>query len=332
MSIQSLQVQASELLDKKIERQARDILAQYRRARDEIDSILKTNYSKYLIGVEPNTYWAVLNQYQRLEKMNKEIAGIYTKLTNGVFKEVKDGQIALFEESYYRKRFVTEAFAVNIGGKVSRQALNPLITELSVTGDLEIWKQIKSERLKEIALGIVPKTGKTLKEILSTNSTDDLIKLQQVIKQGLITGESYNKQIEKVKGVFNNSAYKTQRVIRTEGNRNLNAGAQVERETSGVVKKKRWLATLDSSTRDTHQMLDGQTVGVNERFSINGDTALYPGNFSSASENINCRCSIIDIIEGLEPTVRRAKDPLTGKSDIISYKNYDEWKENYPNG
>jgi SPP1 gp7 family putative phage head morphogenesis protein len=226
---------------------------------------------------------------------------------------------------YYRQRYVTEAFAGIVGEEVSKQALNPLVAELAVTGDLDIWKQIRNERLKEIAKGVIPKTGKTLKQILADNNSADLAKLQQVIKQGLINGESYNKQVKKVKGLFDDSAYKAQRVIRTEGNRNMNAGAHVERMTSGVAKKKRWMATLDGRTRPSHQRLDGQTVGVDEYFTINGDKALYPGDFSDPANSINCRCTVIDIIEGLEPTVRRGKDPVTGKSTLITYKNYDQW-------
>lgn len=325
MSITSLQEQAYELTDKKLESQARAILKQYRANRDKVLDRLKTAYADHLIAIEPDDYLTTLNAYNRLKEMNKDFKGIYTRLTSDAYKEIRDGQKVLFEEMYYRKRFVTEAFAGIVGEEVSKQALNPLIVNLSVTGDLDIWKSIRSERLKEIAEGILPKAGKTLKQILADNSTDDLARLQQTIKQGLINGESYKKQSRRVKDIFDNSAYKTQRVIRTEGNRNMNAGAHVERMTSGVAKKKRWVATLDGDTRPAHQRLDGQTVKVDEYFKSGGDRALYPGNFSSASQNIHCRCTVIDIIEGLEPSTRRGKDPVTGESKLMNYKTYDQW-------
>lgn len=329
MSIQSLQTQAYELADKMIERQANEILVEYRMARTQIYERLKSDYAKYLVGVEPDNYWTMLNQYNRLQKLNMDMQGIYTKLTRNVYNRVLDGQHLLFEEAYYRQRYVTEAFAGIIGEKVSRQALNPLVSELSITGDLDLWKQIRNERLKEIASGIVPKTGKTLKQILADNATDDLVRLQQTIKQGLITGMSYNKQERAVKDIFDGSAYKTQRVIRTEGNRNLNAASYVESRMSGVSKQKRWVATLDGRTRDEHGALDGATVGIDEYFTIGGDRALYPGGFANVSNNVNCRCTIVEIIKGLEPTIRRGIDPLTGKSTIITYKNYDEWRATY---
>ncbi|MCF8012484.1 MAG: phage head morphogenesis protein [Clostridiales bacterium] len=322
-----MQKQAYELTDKQLEKQARNILAQYKDAREQIYNRLQKAYAEHLVAIDPDDYWTTLNAYNRLKKVNKDFKGIYTRLTNETYKEIRDGQKILFEEMYYRQRYVTEAFAGIVGEEVSRQALNPLITELAVTGDLDVWKKIRDERLEEIAKGIVPKTGKTLKAILADNASDDLAKLQQTIKQGLINGESYNKQIKKVKGLFDNSAYKTQRVIRTEGNRNMNAGAHTERMTSGVAKKKRWVATLDGETRTGHRQLDGQTVDIGQPFKLNGLTAQYPGGFGVASQDINCRCSVIDIIEGLEPSVRRGKNPLTGKSEIITYKNYNEWRE-----
>lgn len=327
MSIESLQKQAYELTDKQLEKQARNILAQYRDAREKIYNRLQKAYAEHLVEIDPDDYWTTLNAYNRLQKINKDFQGIYTRLTNDAYKEIRDGQQVLFEDMYYRQRYVTEAFAGIVGEKTSKQALNPLITELAVTGDLDVWKKIRGERLEELAKGIVPKAGKTLKQILADNASDDLAKLQQTIKQGLINGESYSKQSRKVKKLFDDSAYKAQRVIRTEGNRNMNAGAHAERLSSGVAKKKRWVATLDGRTRDDHQVLDGQTVDADKPFKLYGMTAQYPGGFGVASQDINCRCTVVDIIEGLEPTVRRGKDPLTGKNEIITYKNYGEWKK-----
>lgn len=65
--------------------------------------------------------------------------------------------------------------------------------------------------------------------------------------------------------------------------------------------KKRWKATKDSRVRDSHSALDGETVGIDERFS-NG--LLYPCEPGGApEETINCRCSydvVVDHLAGLE--------------------------------
>ena len=57
--------------------------------------------------------------------------------------------------------------------------------------------------------------------------------------------------------------------------------------------------------------------GYEDTYVIIGDPA----------EDIHCRCSTIDVVQGLEPTLRRGVNPATGKSDIASYRDYDKWKK-----
>lgn len=74
---------------------------------------------------------------------------------------------------------------------------------------------------------------------------------------------------------------------------------------SGAVQrsqvKKLWIATLDDRTRDSHAAVNGEKVGLDERFS-NG--LLYPHEPNApASEVVACRCSyeiMIDFLEGIE--------------------------------
>ena len=65
--------------------------------------------------------------------------------------------------------------------------------------------------------------------------------------------------------------------------------------------RKVWVATKDSRTRDSHRRIDGDSVGVNERFA-NG--LRYPGDKSGPTkETINCRCTMltrIDFLSNLE--------------------------------
>lgn len=59
---------------------------------------------------------------------------------------------------------------------------------------------------------------------------------------------------------------------------------------------KRWVTVGDDKVRLTHDFLDGVTVGADERFyTYDGDSALFPGDFTSAENNANCRC-IIDYL------------------------------------
>lgn len=88
---------------------------------------------------------------------------------------------------------------------------------------------------------------------------------------------------------------------RTEALASLNA-AQDEalrqlvdtgRVTASQVRRV-WRATRDRRTRDTHAILDGQSVGLNEAFrSASGALIRFPGDPQApAAETIQCRCFV----------------------------------------
>ena len=62
-------------------------------------------------------------------------------------------------------------------------------------------------------------------------------------------------------------------------------------EHPGVTVLKTWRTVGDDRVRDTHEDLEGTTVPMGERFyTFDGDSALWPGGFSNAENNVNCRC------------------------------------------
>jgi len=63
---------------------------------------------------------------------------------------------------------------------------------------------------------------------------------------------------------------------------------------------KTWVAILDDRTRDAHAEADGQEVGMDEPFSVGGESLMYPGddNLDASPENlINCRCDMVFSLE-----------------------------------
>lgn len=90
-----------------------------------------------------------------------------------------------------------------------------------------------------------------------------------------------------------NNAY---RIARTEGHMIQNQSAmdaanKAKQKGADVVKQ--WDATLDDRTRPHHAMLDGQTRELDKPFEINGRKAMYPSVFGIASEDIHCRCALL---------------------------------------
>ena len=96
-------------------------------------------------------------------------------------------------------------------------------------------------------------------------------------------------------------------------------------EKMGIKCRKEWMATLDGRTRHSHAMLDGEVVDNDKKFS-NG--CRFPGDPQGRPEEIyNCRCTLVSAIEGIDTAggQRRARNPETGKRELIENMTYAEW-------
>ena len=161
-------------------------------------------------------------------------------------------------------------------------------------------------------------------------------KVEDIITQGIIQGESIDKITARMMdGLCTQNENKMRMFARTAMTGAQNAGRlqnMKDAKRKGIKVKKRWIATLDERTRESHQALDGDTIDVEEKFA-NG--LMYPGDPNGAAKEVfNCRCKIIQIFEGITRNVaRRAYDTdEDGRrtSYIVkdmTYKQWKEWKE-----
>lgn len=82
------------------------------------------------------------------------------------------------------------------------------------------------------------------------------------------------------------------RVADTDAHR-VFCDAQYNTALAAKAKYKTWVTMRDDKVRETHDYIQGLTVSMDERFyTYDGDSALYPGGFESASNNVNCRCAL----------------------------------------
>lgn len=118
------------------------------------------------------------------------------------------------------------------------------------------------------------------------------------------------------------------RTARTAATGAQNAGrmdSYAAAEKMGIKLKKEWLATLDSRTRHSHAMLDGEQVAQDKKFS-NG--CRFPGDPQGPPWEIyNCRCTLIAAVEGVDTASaqRCARNPVTGETKLIQNMPYQEW-------
>lgn len=83
-------------------------------------------------------------------------------------------------------------------------------------------------------------------------------------------------------------------IARTESTRAANKGASLGNASADYQTVKEWLAVMDSNTRHTHKIADGQQVNNDEDFIVGSELAQYPGDPRlSARESVQCRCTTV---------------------------------------
>ncbi|MFR8530220.1 MAG: phage minor head protein, partial [Anaeromassilibacillus sp.] len=121
------------------------------------------------------------------------------------------------------------------------------------------------------------------------------------------------------------SAIRTARTAVTGAQNAGRMGSYAAAEKMGIKLKKEWLATLDSRTRHSHAMLDGEQVEQDDKFS-NG--CRFPGDPQGPPWEIyNCRCTMIAAVDVVDTSdaQRRARNADTGETEVISNMSYAEW-------
>ena len=126
---------------------------------------------------------------------------------------------------------------------------------------------------------------------LSSNyapSVDDVMK----VVDAKVAGKTWR---ERVEDYFANggTGEDIARIADTEMHRIANAAALDTAKRAGA-KTKTWITMMDDRVRDTHDYLEGETVGIDDDFyTYDGDHASAPGLFELAENNVNCRCELL---------------------------------------
>lgn len=128
-------------------------------------------------------------------------------------------------------------------------------------------------------------------------------KLTSEMTTSILKGESISQMSRRIRSVMENNLADSVRIARTETTRVENSArmdAGKEGEKLGFKMLKEWISTADDRTRPDHVIADGQRVPLDEPFTVGGEKLMYPGDFSlgaSPSNTINCRCTMINIVD-----------------------------------
>lgn len=127
--------------------------------------------------------------------------------------------------------------------------------------------------------------------------------------QGIAQGESIPKIAARIANVTDSDLKASVRRARTMATGCQNAGrvqSMKVAESWGVQTKKEWVCTHDDRTRDTHSLLDGEKIGVDDIF-WNG--CRYPGDHLGPPEEIwSCRCTLVTAVEGFSSNLPKGSE------------------------
>lgn len=144
--------------------------------------------------------------------------------------------------------------------------------------------------------------------------------IRDTLVDGVALGEGIDDLAARVRQVFDEAEEaRSINIARTEVIRSANFGRWQGQAQTGVVMRRRWLSTGDDRTRETHREMNGQERRIDQPFtSPRGPTAMHPGGFGVASEDCQCRCTTIPVVEA-----PRLRDATQAERDAAVYRAFD---------
>lgn len=150
------------------------------------------------------------------------------------------------------------------------------------------------------------------------------------ISRGLSTGMSNQDMARNLQNSMGVSMRKAFQIAQNEGARVRQSAikdSMVEAKKKGADIVKQWSATLDGRTRPVHRELDGQWAEIDKKFKYSGGEVNAPKEFGIASEDVNCRCTLLSV----------PRWDITGKhwqldnkvKQLVEVKNYQDWYNKY---
>ncbi len=154
--------------------------------------------------------------------------------------------------------------------------------------------------------------GKQFSERVWDNTDRLATTAQNLVVKSLMSGEAWSKTAEKLSTAFQVEKYNATRLIHTESS-HIHAMSDLKAYEDIGAEQYRYLATLDYRTCERCQQWDNMVLPLSEAREGYNYPVLHP----------LCRCTTTIAVDLKN---RRARDPLTGKNDIVDGSvTYQEW-------
>jgi uncharacterized protein with gpF-like domain len=160
-------------------------------------------------------------------------------------------------------------------------------------GAMGVNKDFLDSRIRYFDSGIL----KDCKEI-TDYSRNQII---EVLKAGIQEGRSLNWIVDKLtKDIAGLSPERARLIARTEILTASNQASYFAAAKTGLLMKKRWLSAKDIRVRNSHKMINGICIEMQDYFTVGNSKILIPGARiqqnglpTPAKEIVNCRCIVL---------------------------------------
>lgn len=263
------------------------------------------------------------------------------KKTQKEYREWRIGQLAIGKR--WREMRQTIAEDLSHVNEIARNMINGTIPEvyainhnygtyeiehgLSVDTSYTLYDRQTVKRLFDDKSKLYHAPGKKLSRSIAAGKEIAWNKqhIQSVLIQAILQGEAIPKIADRLtKKVSNGNRAAAIRNARTMITGAENAGridSYNRAQEMGIGLDKMWVATLDTRTRHSHRMLDGETQPTNAKFS-NG--CRFPGDPNGAPAEIyNCRCTLRAQLHGYEVDIT---DMSIRNDSKLGNMTYAQWK------
>ena len=266
---------------------------------------------KHLMEREDADLPHVIHQIKYQKAIESQLDEALEKLKKGEFKTISD-----YMEDSYGEGFTSSLY------RLQKQGV-PLLFPMDKN---EILKAVQTN--SKISGGLYKRLG------INTRAMKNAIR--QEITRGISSSMSYGDIARNLDNRMNSGLYNSYRIARTEGhriNQEASYDAMIKAKEAGADIVKQWDSTLDGRTRPHHRELNGQTRELDDQFEIAGLSAMYPSGFGKASEDINCRCVVLEIgrweLDEEDTFTKFNGDEGVIVSDLSNTNNYNTFKVGY---
>jgi len=306
--------------EKTSEQYIKQVQKMYDRAYRNINKEIETIYKSYSndTGIDVNTLKQLLTK-KETSKVFKELkAKGYDKYIKDNYKSRITRLEQLKAQIYAKAKDVyseEELISHKCYGEVYKNSYYRSIYDTQMGTGLDFGFSTIDNNLIETLLN-ERWSGKNYKQRIWGNTDILAESVSEIVGGAILSGQSLSKTTQQIRERFGVCKYYAERLVRTETNHFYNEADALAYEEMGIDKYV-FVAVLDSRTSPMCQSYDNKVLDYKDKKVGVNFPPLHP----------NCRSTTRGYLgeEAEKSLQRRARDPKTGKTELINNMSYKEW-------